>query len=57
LEKVIETLAGHLKSGGGPRVKQYWPTRRLTRDCYVKRNKIIATPTNSNKFTEFDIKK
>jgi len=23
--------------------------------CYVERYKIIATPMNSNKFTEFDI--
>jgi len=26
-------------------------------DCYVERYKIIATPMNSNKFTEFDLKK
>ena len=25
--------------------------------CYVERYKIIATPMNSNKFTEFDMKK
>jgi len=25
--------------------------------CYDKHYKIIATPTNSNKFTDFDLKK
>jgi len=25
--------------------------------CYVERYEIIATPINSNKFTEFDMKK
>jgi len=35
-------------------IKKKAYTRRLT---YVERYKIIATPMNSNKFTEIDLKK
>jgi len=57
-DKIIGLAAARLpKIGGGAHNLTTAAAAARKAHCYVERYKIIATPTNSDKFTEFDVKK